>query len=391
MASIQKRPDGKWRARYRDENGTEHSRHFAFRSAAPPDKIREGTRRPGDSAQEWLDDVTSSIVSGMYVDPTTSRTPLRTFYDDWADRQVWADNTRAAMDLAVRSCTFASEPLVRISRSHVETWVKGMVSSGLQPSTIRTRVSNVRSVIRAAVVNRYIPRDPAEGVVLPRQRRVEARMVIPTPEQVQTFLDAAEPRFRTFLALCAFAGLRLGEAAGVQVGDIDFLRRQVTVRRQVQAKPGGGSVIVPPKYGSERIVYLPDDLVQILARHVEGGVRPEGWLFWAGSGEPPHRNIVGPWWRRLTRALPDEITFTVHDLRHFYASGLIAAGCDVVTVQRALGHSKATTTLNTYSHLWPTAEDRTRAAAADLMRSSRGLSADSTLLYEAASPGNKGK
>ena len=56
-----------------------------------------------------------------------------------------------------------------------------------------------------------------------------------------------------------------------------------------------------------------------------------------------------------------------HDLRHYYASGLIAAGCDVVTVQKALGHARATTTLNTYSHLWPTAEDRTRQAANDLM------------------------
>jgi integrase len=43
-----------------------------------------------------------------------------------------------------------------------------------------------------------------------------------------------------------------------------------------------------------------------------------------------------------------------------------------VTVQRALGHAKATTTLNTYAHLWPTAEDRTRAAAADLMASATG-------------------
>ena len=58
----------------------------------------------------------------------------------------------------------------------------------------------------------------------------------------------------------------------------------------------------------------------------------------------------------------------MHDLRHYYASGLIASGCDVVTVQRALGHAKATTTLRTYSHLWPTAEDRTRAGAAAMMR-----------------------
>src|ERR1700733_9573959 len=48
---------------------------------------------------------------------------------------------------------------------------------------------------------------------------------------------------------------------------------------------------------------------------------------------------------------------------HFYASGLISQGCDVVTVQRALGHASATTTLSTYAHLWPSAEDRTRKAA----------------------------
>jgi integrase len=56
----------------------------------------------------------------------------------------------------------------------------------------------------------------------------------------------------------------------------------------------------------------------------------------------------------------------LHDLRHFYASGLIASGGDVVTVQRALGHASAPTILSTYSHLWPSAEDRTRAAAEGL-------------------------
>jgi integrase len=54
-----------------------------------------------------------------------------------------------------------------------------------------------------------------------------------------------------------------------------------------------------------------------------------------------------------------------------------APGCDVVTVQRALGHASATTTLNTYSHLWPTAEDRTRRTAEELFADSCGLGADS--------------
>ena len=69
--------------------------------------------------------------------------------------------------------------------------------------------------------------------------------------------------------------------------------------------------------------------------------------------------------------LPDELLsrqftgVTLHDQRHFYASGLRRG--HLLTVQRALGHAKATTTLNTYAYLWPTAQDRTRRAAGDLL------------------------
>jgi integrase len=114
----------------------------------------------------------------------------------------------------------------------------------------------------------------------------------------------------------------------------------------------------------------------MLAAHVEGGVRPEGWLFVGAHDGPPHQNTVGYWWRKTLRDVKLD-GIKLHDLRHFYASGLIAQGCDVVTVQRSLGHATATTTLNTYSHLWPTAEDRTRKAAAAMMSAALGNSADS--------------
>jgi integrase len=70
------------------------------------------------------------------------------------------------------------------------------------------------------------------------------------------------------------------------------------------------------------------------------------------------------------------IDYRLHDLRHFYASGLIAAGCDVVTVQQALGYSSAAITLTTYSHLWPDANDRTRKAAAGLVDQALGSTVD---------------
>ena len=67
-------------------------------------------------------------------------------------------------------------------------------------------------------------------------------------------------------------------------------------------------------------------------------------------------------WRRAAPAadLPDWATF--HDLRHFYASLLIARGCSVKSVQNRLGHQSAVETLDTYRHLWPDSDDETRDA-----------------------------
>ena len=154
------------------------------------------------------------------------------------------------------------------------------------------------------------------------------------------------------------------------MGDVQFLKRQLQVQRQVQRETQGEVEVRAPKYGSERTVYLPDGLLAMLADLIaRRKVQELGlWLFLGSDDKPLHQNTAGDRWRATCRqAGISGITF--HALRHFYASGLIAAGCDVVTVQRALGHAKATTTLGTYAHLWPTAEDRTRAAAADLMAS----------------------
>jgi len=273
------------------------------------------------------------------------------------------------MNFAMRDCTFAGVELRALTRSHVEAWIKGMDRRGLAPGTIKTRVNNVRSVLRGAIGDRLLSNDPMVGVTLPRARRAEHAMTIPSTEEVGALLRAADSMFVPYIALCAFAGLRLGEASAVQLPDVDFLRRVLLVRRQVQRAGGGEVEVSPPKYGSERNVAIPDELATMLSEHVRThGVRgDESWLFVGDHGNPPHQNTVGYWWRKTRRdAGVDHIR--LHDLRHYFASGLIASGCDVVTVQRALGHSKPTTTLNTYAHLWPTAEDRTRAAASNLMR-----------------------
>jgi len=99
-------------------------------------------------------------------------------------------------------------------------------------------------------------------------------------------------------------------------------------------------------------------------------------MFEGRGGNPAHQNTVTYYWHRARKGA-DISDIRMHDMRHLFASGLIAEGCDVVTVQRALGHAKVPTTLNTYAHLWPTAEDRTRRAAGVLLMAVMESSADS--------------
>jgi integrase len=288
--------------------------------------------------------------------------------------------TRDTADQVIASVTFADLPIRTVNENHVRQWLKTLRmpeatrkdgrpgrKAGLAASTRRTRFNYVRMCLGAAVRAHVIRVDPSASITPPKVTRGGLDMVIPTPAQVRAALDTAPDGFAAFLAVCAFAGLRLGEAAGLQLGDVDFLRRTITVERQIQGQVNATATEAAPKYESARTIYIAEGLVTILARHVEMVTLhgDDGYLF-SHRGFVYNRNSAGKAWRDL-RSQVGMAAFTLHDLRHFYASGLIAAGCDVVTVQHALGHSTPSITLNTYSHLWPKAEERTRNGATALM------------------------
>lgn len=359
MASIQKRANGKYLVRWRNEENKERSKQF--------DLMRD--------AKRYAAQIETDLARGDYVDPQAGNITLRDFYDDWKQRQLWTSNTTRNSERAMKRADFADMPLNKIRRTHVESWVKGM-SREYMPNTTRTHFQLVSSVLRGAVADRFIAKNPAEGVKLPKRDAAEHTMTIPTPEEVGSVIDAADEWFQAFIALCAFAGLRRGEACAIQLPDIDFLGKTIRVDRQIQHPRKQKPEVVDPKWGSKRTIPVPEDLIVMLSEHVKnvGVSGKEQWLFPGKHGPLSPASSYAYWSRFAEQASVEGVT--LHDLRHFFASGLIAAGCDVVTVQRAMGHSSASTTLNEYSHLWPDAADRTRDAVSGLMSSSFGAHVD---------------
>jgi integrase len=242
----------RWRAEIIDDAGQPRSEHFARK----------------DDARLWLEKQSAALVTGTYVDPRLGKTTLASFYREWSSHQVWVPGTQRAMDLAVHSATFGAIPFADLRSSHVQSWIKTMQNKPLQASTIHTRLVNVRGVVRAAVRDRLLSQDVNATIKLPRQRKASAAMSIPAPDEVGKLLRKADSRFVAFIGLCAFGGLRLGEAAVLQVGDVDFLKREIRVTRQVQRANAKQVEIRPPKNGSERTVYAPDELIEQISEHI---------------------------------------------------------------------------------------------------------------------------
>ena len=154
---------------------------------------------------------------------------------------------------------------------------------------------------------------------------------------------------------------------GLTVDRVDFTRRMLTIDRQLVTIAGREPFLAPPKTpASVRQVPMPTFVAEALAAHMAsvglGAGDRDGLLFTTSDGKPVARNRFGEAWRAAVKKSKVERPARFHDLRHYYASLLIRHGESVKVVRARLGHASASETLDTYAHLWPDSEDRTRQA-----------------------------
>jgi integrase len=250
VASIAKRPNGQWRARYREAAGKEHSKHFDRKT----------------DAQRWLDEVTAAIVTGQYVDPRSGRITFREYAERWRATQVHRLTTQDYIEGNLRRHAYpvlGDKALSSIKPSEVQAWVKGMADR-LAPSTVGVVHGVVSGIFRAAVRDRLIVANPCDGTRLPKTTpsRVEPLPV----ETVHALADAVPARYRALVILAAGSGMRQGECLGLTVDRLDFLRRVVHVDRQLVTVTGRPSFLTAPKtVASVRTIPLPQVVLDALA------------------------------------------------------------------------------------------------------------------------------
>ena len=361
MANIARRPDGRWRARYRDAAGHEHARHFDRKV----------------DAQAWLDTVTTAVQTGNYVDPAKSRVTVGELAVQWLAGKInLKPTTRARYDDVLRTHVlprWATMSLNRIEHGEIQAWLAELSASGLSGASVRKAHGVLSGILGLAVKDRRLPSNPALGIALPPLNATRRRYF--TAAQVEQLADAAGPG-RLAVYVLAYCGLRWSELAALRVRNVDLLRRRLAIEEAATEINGGRIVWGTPKSHERRSVPLPRFLVDELAGALAGKARDD-LVFTSPAGAVlRNRNARALWFDDAATAI-GQAGLTPHELRHTAASLAVSAGANVKAVQRMLGHASAALTLDTYADLFDDDLDAVAVRMDAVRESARcGLSAD---------------
>jgi integrase len=256
-----------------------------------------------------------------------------------------------------------------LHRGHIKVFLAEKRGKGYAKNTVRLMRAALSAMLSDAVDDGIIMANPAFG--LGRRKASRADRLTPAEriqkvrpmswEQRDALLAALKnPRYSTLFELLAKAGLRPGEAFALQPGDIDWGNRTLRVERSWNLQR-----IKSTKTYEERTVDLSPDLLRLLERHMAWvkadalrcGLGEPEWLFPNDEGKPHDESRVRKFHKKGLKdaKLP---SFRLYDLRHTYASLLLAAGAPITYVSAQLGHANPGTTLKYYARWIPSRGQR---------------------------------
>lgn len=337
----------RWQAVWTDGAGKETKKSFDYK----------------DAAQKWIDAKTiDSTLSPYGLRPDL---PFEDYWKIWRAKQAHQrPNSLRTID---SHCTkwvvpsFEGWMLTKITRDEVQAAVNDWHSHGNAASTVALMYRYTSQIFKEAVMDRRIRESPCVRIRLPE---IEEKVFTFIPATLAKLVDLLDEPFKSAALVCAATGLRPGELIGLSKQDIDFQGNVIKMRFQDNSKSYDALSRAPlkTKYSKRNISFGP--VLRALLLRLCNNAGQEGRLFHE-SGRPIIFSTRSAW-ETAREELP-EIGPGWHQLRHYHASALIAAGFSPVAVANRLGHKDATVTLQVYSHMWDSDDARMSVVADEIV------------------------
>lgn len=212
----------RWRARYVDDDGNEHSKAFGIKA----------------KAQRWLDQQTAAVVSGKHVAPRDAKITVEQWCEQWLDgykghRKNSVDGAGTMIRMIVAE--FGELALTEVRPSQIKTWCARLKTEGYAQSTISRTHGRLKQILEDAVHDGLLGANPCSRRTSPPAGR--KKLYCASTAQIWQLHDAMPERLQVAVLLGAFAGLRISEACGLRVADVDFTRGVVHPKVQWRGAP----------------------------------------------------------------------------------------------------------------------------------------------------------
>lgn len=246
---------------------------------------------------------------------------------------------------------FSSKPINEIKASDVRRWQAKLMSSPNNYSQTYLKKINteLNSIINYAKRFYDLNTNPCGKAGTIGKAKAE-EMDYWTYDEYIAFREGVKDKPLSYICfeVLYWTGMREGELLALSLADIDFDNKTISINRTYLRIEGKDVFTSPKTRKSKRKIPIPDFLCQELSDYIQSRymLDADERLFPVTKSYLSHEMIRGCKNTGVKK-------IRIHDIRHSHASLLINQGCDALMLADRLGHEKVSTTLNTYSHLFP--------------------------------------
>lgn len=221
----------------------------------------------------------------------------------------------------------------------------------LSDSSIRRVHMMLHEAFDMAVKERILVKNPTEGTTIPKATQTVKQVL--NDSQLERFLETLSlyPEWHDFFYTDIMTGLRKGEICALKWSDIDFDNSKMRIQRAARKTKGGRVEIGETKTNTgKRTIILPPSVLTVLQKRQE--TQLSSWIFYHPK-DPTKPMDPAIAYRKLKVILKnaDLPLIRFHDLRHTFATHAMKGGVDPKTLSGILGHTNASFTLDTYTHI----------------------------------------